>query len=133
MEVRSTIQRIKYLFKYCYEGHDWAYIEIQSANGQFSNNCNYNSHHGDEYNDNYNYDKLKQYTDFINITKNITRYSCPPEGMYRLLKYGLYAIFRKIMRSAVHGENQHNAYFEKWKGDFIKNKNVETTLTENLN
>ena len=29
VEVCSTVQCIKYLFKYCYKGHDYAFIKMQ--------------------------------------------------------------------------------------------------------
>ncbi|XP_046737527.1 uncharacterized protein LOC124406215 [Diprion similis] len=63
VEICSTVQCIKYLFKYCYKGHDCAIVEMENVQG--GNNITYNE--VDEY-----------------IS---TRYVCPPEAMYRLYEY----------------------------------------------
>ena len=75
VEVCSTVQFIKYLFKYCYKGHDCAFIEISNIDLNLKDDNNSNNGKDNNQNDEYDYDDIKQY---IN-----TR--CPPEAIHRLL------------------------------------------------
>ena len=52
-EVFSTVLCVKYLFKYCYKGHDCAIIKIKSMG--------INNENIDEDTPSYFYDKIKQY------------------------------------------------------------------------
>ena len=61
VEVCITVQCIKYLFQYCYKGHDCAFIKI--SNIDFNLKDDNNSSNGKENNQNveYDYDEIKQY------------------------------------------------------------------------
>ena len=118
VEVCSTVQCVKYLFKYCYEGHDCAMIK-KTDNDYSVNN--------DGETENFDSDEIKQ---FLN-----TRYVSPPEAMYRLFKYPLNDISHVIYRLAVHLENEQYVYFKEGSEEELINKNLNTTLTAwfNLN
>ena len=73
VEVCSTIQCIKY----CYEGHDCAFIEKSNIDLNLKDDIKSSNGKDNNQNDEYDYDEIKQY---IN-----TRYLCPPEVMHRLL------------------------------------------------
>ncbi|XP_046745660.1 uncharacterized protein LOC124410953 [Diprion similis] len=104
VKICSTVQCIKYLFKYCYKGHDCAIIELQ--NGQGDNNVIYNE--VDEY-----------------IS---TRYVCPPEAMHRLYEYPMDEQSHAIYRLAVHVEDEQIVYFEEGHEKVAVDKNKESTL-----
>jgi hypothetical protein len=117
VEVCSTILCVKYLFKYCYKGHDCAIIE-------FSTNNNRNTELADKSNANTNtlhYDEIKHYED--------TRYLSAQEAMYRLNEYEMNELSHVIYRLAVHDENEQYVHFEEGSESEVLNKNNETTLT----
>lgn len=108
VEVCSTLSAIKYLFKYCYKGHDCALIEMKKVNNKVSES-------------EIKYDEIQQY---IN-----TRYVCPPEAMYRIFEFSISEMSHVIYRLAVHNENEQNVYFKEGSEEQFLNKNVDTTLT----
>ena len=77
VEVCSTVQCIKYLFKYYCKGHDCAFIEISNIDLNWKDDNNSSNGKDNNQNDEYDYDEIKEY---IN-----TRYLCLPEAMHRLL------------------------------------------------
>ena len=129
VEVCSTVQCINYLFKYCYKGHDCAFIEISNIDLNLKDDNNSSNGKDNNQNDEYDYNEIKQY---IN-----TRYLCPPEAMNRLLEYVLHETSHEtshtIKRLAVHDENTQEVYFKEGQENKILNKNVETTLTAYYN
>ena len=78
VEVCSTVQCFKYLFKYCYKGHECAFIAISNIDLNLKDDNNSSNGKDNDQNDEYDYDEIKQ---DIN-----TRYLCPPEAMHRLLE-----------------------------------------------
>lgn len=79
IEVCSTVLAMKYIFKYCYKGHNCALIEIKTIN-----NDNLNEGNNEDLEKSVKelkYDEIQQY---IN-----TRYVCPPEAMYRLFEFSI--------------------------------------------
>ncbi|KAL7291672.1 hypothetical protein TKK_0014707 [Trichogramma kaykai] len=113
VEVCTTVLCIKYLFKYCYKGHDCAMVKVSN------NAISEDKDNTDE--DQKDYNEIDQY---IN-----TRYLCPPEAIYRINKYKLHHISHAIVRLAVHKENEQNVYYKKNEEDAVLTKNVNTTLT----
>ena len=67
------LQRVKY----CYKGHDYAFIEISNIDLNLKDDNNSINGKDNNQNDEYDYDEIKQYIS--------TRYLCPPEAMHRLL------------------------------------------------
>ena len=59
------------MIKYCYKGHDCAFIEISNIHLNLKDDNNNSNGKDNNQNDEYDYDEIKQY---IN-----TRYLCPPE------------------------------------------------------
>uniref|UniRef100_A0ABD2WQT2 ATP-dependent DNA helicase n=1 Tax=Trichogramma kaykai TaxID=54128 RepID=A0ABD2WQT2_9HYME len=111
VEVCTTVLCIKYLFKYCYKGHDCALIEMTNTRKDES----------EEVSVTLNHDEIKSY---IN-----TRYACPPEAVYRINKYKMNDISHAIIRLAIHNEDEQNVYFKDGCETEVLTKNVETTLT----
>ena len=77
VEVYSTVQCIKYLFKYCYKCHGCAFIEISNIDLNLKDDNKSSNGKDNNQNDGYDYDDIKQYINTI--------YLCPPEAMHRLL------------------------------------------------
>ena len=72
VEVCSKILCIKYLFKYCYKGHDCARIKLTNLIEIDMNIDNDDPNHEKIINS----DELQQHLD--------TRYVCPPESCHRI-------------------------------------------------
>ena len=92
------------MFKYCYKGHDCAFIEISNIDLNLKDDNNSSNGKDNNQNDEYDYDEIKQY---IN-----TRYLCPPEAMHRLLEYVLHKTSHTIKRLAVR-DKMHKKYILK--------------------
>ena len=85
------IDAVKYLFKYCYKGHDCAYIKLPNIDLNEENNNQQNI---------YNHDEIKQYLD--------TRYVCDPEACHRIFEFPMHKMSFAIYRLAVHLEGEQN-------------------------
>ena len=120
VEICSTILCVKYLFKYCYKGHDCANIKLTSINLNPSreNQSTEESQEIEKFIDN---DEIKQYID--------TRYVCPPEACHQIFEFVMHNMSHAIYRLAVHDENEQNVYFKEGCEDKFLDKNVDTTLT----
>ncbi|XP_043466343.1 uncharacterized protein LOC122501132 [Leptopilina heterotoma] len=99
----GSIGGVKYLFKYCYKGHDCAIVGIKDNNQVM------------------NYDEPQHYLN--------TRYVCPPEAMHRLLEFNMHEQSHATYRLAVHLPDHQTICFtegmEQQAIDTFKN----TTLT----
>ena len=58
LEVCTTVKCIKYLFKYCYKGHDCAFIEISNIDLNLKDDNNNSNGKDNNQNDEYDYDGL---------------------------------------------------------------------------
>ena len=116
VEICTMVLAVKYLFKYCFKGHDCARIKISNADVFPSDNCaNINN------NTRLNYDEITQYLD--------TRYVFPPESIYRIFTYDLNRLSHVIYRLAVHLEGEQNIYFEEGHEQECVDKYKDSTLT----
>jgi hypothetical protein len=116
VEVCSTILCVKYLFKYCFKGHDCALIEFKTVEtGDINEESGVNESIVK------NYDEIKQNED--------TRYLRAQEAMNRLNEFEIYQMSHVVYRLAVHNENEQNVYFKEGQEEEIFTKNVDTTLT----
>ena len=84
VEACTTINSIKYVFKYVYKGHDCANIEKVEI-------------------DPLTYDEIKTYLD--------TRYLSAPEACWRIREFPLAEKSHTVFRLDVHLENEHNVVF----------------------
>ncbi|XP_043481255.1 uncharacterized protein LOC122510566 [Leptopilina heterotoma] len=75
----GSIGGVKYLFKYCFKGHDCAMVGIKDNN------------------DLMHYDEPQHYLN--------TRYVCPPEAMHRLFEFNMHEQSHAAYRLAVHLPN----------------------------
>ena len=83
VEICTTVLAVKYLFKYCFKGHDCARIKISNADvfpGDNIANVDNNTR--------LDYDEITQYLD--------TRYVCPPESIYRIFTFDLHRLSHVI-------------------------------------
>ncbi|XP_046750598.1 uncharacterized protein LOC124413856 [Diprion similis] len=104
VEIYSTVQCIKYLFKYCYKGHDCAIVGMENV----QEDCNIMYNEVDEY--------------------VSTRYVSPPEAMHRLYEYPMNEQSHAIYRLSVHVEGEHVVHFEEGNKEVAIDKNKESTL-----
>uniref|UniRef100_A0A1Y1KCC0 ATP-dependent DNA helicase n=8 Tax=Photinus pyralis TaxID=7054 RepID=A0A1Y1KCC0_PHOPY len=88
VEICSSIQSIKYIFKYIYKGHDAAIVQMNEATGSGT----------------YHWDEVKIYLD--------TRYIAAPEAMWRLKKYEMSGRSHSVERLPVHLPLEQMVYFE---------------------
>ncbi|XP_043474034.1 uncharacterized protein LOC122506104 [Leptopilina heterotoma] len=95
---------VKYLFKYCYKGHDCAIIGYKDNNN-----------------------KEMQYDEIIHYLN--TRYVCPPEAMHRLYEFNMHEQSHATYRLAVHLPNQQSICFKEGLEEEAVNKFKNTTLT----
>ena len=110
MEVCSSILAVKYLFKYCFKGHDCAYIKLS--------NINFNE--DDENQQNVpDHDEIKQYLD--------TRYVCTLEACHRIFEFPIHNLSHAIHRLAVHLEGEKNLYFIEGEEKARLSKNIDST------
>lgn len=116
IEVCSTVLCVKYLFKYCYKGHDSALIEFSTDNEINENNDSSNNEAKI-----IDYDEIKHYED--------TRYLSAQEAMYRLNEYEMNELSHAVYRLAVHNKNEQYVCFKEGSEEEILDKNNETTLT----
>ncbi len=84
IEACTSIKSIKYLFKYCYKGHDCANIKVTETN-QIT------------------HEEVESFLD--------TRYLSAPEAAWRLFEYQLHGRSHAIVRLALHLPNQQPIYF----------------------
>ncbi|XP_051173501.1 uncharacterized protein LOC127289553 [Leptopilina boulardi] len=101
--VCSSTGGIKYLFKYCYKGHDCAFIVYKDDNQEMQ------------------YDEIQYYLN--------TRYVCPPEAMHRLYEFPMHEQSHATYRLAVHLPNQQSICFQEGLEEEAVNKFKNTTLT----
>ena len=87
VEICSSIQSVKYLFKYVYKGYDSVNVEL----GQF------------EHQHDIVYDEPSRYLD--------ARYVSAPEAMWRLLENKMYDMSHSVIRLPVHLDQQLLVYF----------------------
>ena len=111
MEVCSSILAVKYLFKYCYKGHDCAYIKLSHINFDDGDNQQNVSDH----------DEIKQYLN--------TRYVCAPEACHRIFEFRMHNMSHAIYRLAVHLEGEQNLYFIEGEEEARLTKNIDSTIT----
>ena len=102
---------MKYLFKYCYKGHDWAYIKLSNIN---FDNDNKNQQNVSDHNE------IKQYLD--------TRYVCVPEACHRFFQFPMHNMSHAIYRLAVHLEGEQNLYLIEGEEEARLSKNINSTL-----
>lgn len=86
VELCSSVQSVKYIYKYIYKGHDCANIEIRADGTQQISN--------------------DEVTTYIN-----TRYVGPTEAAWRILSYRMHEQNYSIERLPVHLENQQTIVF----------------------
>lgn len=90
VEICTSINSVKYLFKYVYKGHDCANIKFSNVNN--------------EDNSPFAWDEIKWYVD--------GRYVSAPEGCWRLRKYEMHKQTHHIERLNVHLEDKQSLCFE---------------------
>ena len=83
VEACATIKSVKYLFKYCYKGHDCASMEMR-LEGEA-------------------HDKIKTYLQ--------CRYVLAPEAMWRLSEYQMHEQSHTIYHLSIHLPEQQRVYF----------------------
>ena len=108
VEICSSVESIKYIFKYVYKGHDCASIEVTNT---VTSNGEQNQ---------YTHDEIKNYI--------ACRYVSPPEAMWRLSEFKLHDISHTVYRLAVHLENQQRVYFHRGNAQQATQA-LNTTLT----
>ena len=86
LEACTSIQSVKYLFKYVYKGHDCANIQVTAT-------------------DEINHDEVQTFLD--------ARYVSAPEGIWRLSEYKMNDHSHTIIRLPVHLPGQQPVYFKK--------------------
>jgi len=109
VELCSTVQSVKYLYKYIYKGHDCANVEIKLNTQSQSNMVVYDE-----------------------ISKFLSgRYVSAPEASWRIFKYDLSYKSHSISRLAVHLPFEQSVYFKAGQEDDALNRanNRDTTLT----
>ncbi|XP_043469512.1 uncharacterized protein LOC122503140 [Leptopilina heterotoma] len=94
---------IKYLFKYCYKGHDYAIVGYKDDNQVM------------------HYDEIQNYLN--------TRYVCPPEAMHRLYEFNMHEQSHATYRLAVHLPNQQSICFQEGMEQTAIEKFKNTMLT----
>ena len=87
VEICSSIQSVKYLYKYVYKGYDSINVELQQTDHQ----------------QNIIHDEPARYLD--------ARYVSAPEAMWRLLENKMYDMSHSVIRLPVHLNHQHLVYF----------------------
>ncbi|XP_043473610.1 uncharacterized protein LOC122505828 [Leptopilina heterotoma] len=95
---------VKYLFKYCYKGHDCAIVGYKDDNN-----------------------KEMQYDEIIHYLN--TRYVCPLEAMHRLYEFNMHEQSHATYRLAVHLPNQQSICFKEGLEEEAVDKFKNTTLT----
>ncbi len=109
VELCSTVQSVKYLYKYIYKGHDCANVEIK-LNAQSQSNMVV-------------YDEISKFLS--------GRYVSALEASWRIFKYDLSYKSHSISRLAVHLPFEQSVYFKAGQEDDALNRanNRDTTLT----
>ena len=106
VEICTSIQSIKYVYKYVYKGHDRASISVGDSNVQ----------------ENHNVDEIREYLD--------ARYVSPTEGCWRIFGFSMHKEFPPNQRLAIHLENEQLIYFQESENPAeIVSRASETTLT----
>lgn len=107
VEVCSTVQSVKYIYKYLYKGYDCAMIKYSQATQQ----------------DEYTWDEIQAYLD--------TRYVGPVEAMWRIREYRMHDRSHAVIRLAVHLELQQNVVFREGEEQQALERSLQkgTTLT----
>lgn len=88
VEVCSSVQSVKYIFKYIYKGHDAAVVRLNEATQ----------------NGTYEWDEINTFLD--------TRYLSAPEAIWRLRKYDMSKRSHAVERLPVHLPSQQTVVFE---------------------
>lgn len=88
VEVCSSVKSVKYIFKYVYEGHDAAIVQMSTTDGTGA----------------FNWDEIQTFLD--------TRYVGTAESMWRLSKYEMSHRSHAIERLPVHKPQQQTVVFE---------------------
>lgn len=88
VEVCSSVQSVKYIFKYIYKGHDAAVIQVTEGTNVGT----------------YDWDEIQAFLD--------TRYVSAPEGIWRLKKYEMSNRSHSVERLPVHLPSQQTVVFE---------------------
>jgi hypothetical protein len=116
VEICSSIQAVKYLYKYVYKGHDRIIARFEKDNT--ANKTTITSDSATEENN-----EIQNY-------KN-SRYVSASEAFYRIMSYDMHGEYPKVERLAVHLEEQQVISFSD--DDTVSSvmmKNTSTTLTE---
>ncbi|XP_073436565.1 uncharacterized protein [Dendrobates tinctorius] len=87
-KICSSIQTVKYIFKYMYKGHDAAIVQVNKVSNTGT----------------YHWDEIKTYID--------TGYLASPEAMWWLRKFEMSARSHAVERLPVHLPFQQSVYFE---------------------
>jgi hypothetical protein len=109
VEICSSIQSVKYIFKYVYKGHDCAKMEFKySEDGSGT----------------LEWDETKSFLD--------ARYVSAPEAMWRLLENPMHKQFHPIIRLAVHLPYGQQVYFKPSEEEraLLNSDKNGTTLTD---
>lgn len=88
VEVCSSVQSVKYIFKYIYKGHDAAVVQVNQESNDGT----------------YSWDEIKTFLD--------TRYISAPEGIWRLRKFDMSKRSHAVERLPVHLPSQQTVVFE---------------------
>ncbi|XP_071903985.1 uncharacterized protein [Coffea arabica] len=104
VEICSTIQAVKYIYKYIYKGHDRVLYQLSDIE---TNN---------------NVDKIKNYV--------TARWVSPPEAMWRIFGFDLNQIHPSVMTLQVHLENKQPVTFPEKSSlhSVMKNKALQKTM-----
>jgi hypothetical protein len=103
LEVCTSMDVVKYLFKYLYKGYDCASVEVSQKTGT------------------YDYDELKQFVD--------ARYVSAPEAAWRLFENKMHDRSHGIIRLAVHLQDRQSVTFQPGEEEAAVDRASETTLT----
>uniref|UniRef100_UPI00358F89E5 uncharacterized protein n=1 Tax=Myxine glutinosa TaxID=7769 RepID=UPI00358F89E5 len=101
VEVCTTVQSVKYIFKYIHKGNDAAHVEIRQNH--------------------LNHDEILQHLN--------ARYVGPHQAVFRLMQYKMHGRSHTIIRLAVHLPLQQNVYYHEGGEQRVLQVNPNTTLT----
>ena len=102
VEVCSSIKSVKYLYKYCYKGHDKSKLELRKKNAESND-----------------YDEIKMFVDARHVTS--------PEAAWRLFEFKIHDQSHSIIRLAIHLPLQQHVVFQSGQEEEAVNRTSNQT------